>query len=387
MNAARYLSARESLAVPNEKRLSDWFVVFRHLDYSLAFSVIAMAAAGIWILRGAVNNIPFLEAGAERQLAYLAIAMAGMIGVFLVDYRWINRAALGIYVLNLGALIFVLALGTRINGARSWISLGPINWQPSETMKVATVLVCAQWVALYPEKLTTWKGIFLPGMICGVPALLVLLQPDLGTASLFFLIFVSIMIMAGAPLRKLALIGAAAAIGVICAFPFLKPYQQARLTSFLNPASDAAGSGYNVIQSKTAVGAGGLLGQGWGEGSQGIHRFLPEHHTDFIFASAVEQLGLLGGILLLGAFFLIGWRMILAMDHARDRFGGIVVAGLFAIFSGHIVLNIAMTIGLLPVTGIPLPFLSYGGSFLVTTFVLFGLVLNVSSRRFTFVGL
>lgn len=361
--------------------------VLRHIDYGLLGLVLTAALAGLIVLSGAVNGVSALESAASRQLTFLWISLAALAAATLIDYRWINRMALLIYVFNIGALVFVLAAGTRINGAKSWIALGPLNFQPSETMKIATVLVCAQWVALRPESRDTWKGIIVPGIICGIPALLVLMQPDLGTASLFFLLYLAMMLMSGASKKRLGMVLLAAIIGSACAFPFLKPYQQARLTSFINPEADAAGAGYNVIQSKIAVGAGGLLGEGWGQGTQGTHRFLPEHHTDFIFASAVEQFGFLGGIALLSIFLMIVLRMLGAMDKARDRFGGIVVAGLTAIFAGHVMLNIGMTVGLLPVTGIPLPFLSYGGSFLVTTFILFGLVLNVASRRFTFVGL
>lgn len=362
-----------------------WLLAFRQTDGALLLLVLAAAGIGWVSLAGATHGAPQLAYAVDRQAAFLAIGLAGMLAAFLLDYRWLNRMALAVYTFNLVALVFVLAAGARINGARSWISLGPINWQPSETMKIAVVLVAAQWLAANQESLRSWPGILVPGIICGLPAGLILIQPDLGTASLFFLIYLTMMLMAGASLTKLGVVVAAAAGGVAAAFPFLKPYQQARLTSFLDPAADPTGAGYNLLQSQVAIGSGGLLGQGWGEGIQGNLRFLPEHHTDFIFASFVEQFGLLGGVLLLGFFGMMIWRMVMAMDVARDRFGGIVVSGLIAIFAGHVVMNIGMTMGLLPVTGIPLPFLSYGGSFLVTTLGLFGIVLNVASRRFAFI--
>jgi rod shape determining protein RodA len=363
-----------------------YFVLFRHFDVVLLLLVVGLALTGVYTLGGAVNGIAALQPVAVKQMAFFWAAMAAMVATFFIDYRWLNRAAALVYTLNMGALVFVLFTGSAINGARSWIDFGPVNWQPSETMKIATILVCAQWLALNPERLKGWQGIIVPGFICGVPAGIVLMQPDLGTASLFFVLFLTMMLMAGVPKRRLAFIVLATMIGMASAYPFLKTYQQNRIMVFLNPEADPAGAGYNVIQSKIAVGSGGWFGQGWGEGTQATHRFLPEHHTDFIFASFIEQFGFVGGALLLLGYALVLWRMFRAMDNARDRFGAIAVAGLIAIFAGHIIQNTGMTMGLLPVTGIPLPFMSYGGSFLITTFILFGIVLNVASRRYTLAG-
>ena len=361
--------------------------VLRHLDYALVGLVVLMTGGGVLVLSGAVEGIPELAHHGAKQLAFFWPALAALILSTMIDYRWINRMAVLIYLLNIGALLFVLVGGSRINGARSWIDIGPVNWQPSETMKIATVLVAAQWLALRPEKLNHWLGIIVPGLICGIPAVLVLAQPDLGTASLFFMMFLAMMLMAGAPVRRLLLIIAACGLGAVSAYPMLKPYQKARIMVFLNPEADPRGNGYNVIQSKVTIGNGGLTGWGWGAGTQTTHRFLPEHHTDFIFASAIEQFGFIGGALLLLGYGLILWRMQRAMDEAKDRFGGIVVAGLMAILFSHLLLNVGMTMGLLPCTGIPLPLLSYGGSFLVSTYIIFGLVLNVASRKYTFIGL
>lgn len=362
--------------------------VLRHLDYVLAGTVVAITLVGLWSLRGITLGLSGdLATVADKQTVFFAVALAAMGFICLLDYRWINRAGMALYLLNLGALVLVLVKGKRINGARSWIDLGPMNWQPAETMKIATVIVLAQWLALHTEKLEGWSSIIVPGAICGIPALLILMQPDLGSASLFFLFFLTMMLMAGVDRRRLALIVGAALLGMISLYPFLKPYQKNRIIVFVNPEADAKGAGYNVIQSKIAVGNGGLFGQGWGEGTQSLHRFLPEHHTDFIFAATIEQIGFVGGVLLLGGYLLIFWRLTCAMDGARDRFGGLLVAGLTAILAGHLVENVGMTMGLLPVTGIPLPLFSYGGSFLVSTYAIFGLVLNVASRRYTFVGL
>ncbi|CAN5260373.1 rod shape-determining protein RodA [soil metagenome] len=385
MSAAAFPVTRERDEL-NVSSRGDSFSILFSLDLPLVFAVVGLTLVGIYSLSGAVNGITALMPTAKKQLFFFGVAGVAMMASCLIHYRWLNRLAMLLYVLNIGALIFTLVGGSRINGARSWIDIGPVNWQPAETMKIATVLVCAQWLALHSDKLQGWSAIFIPGLICGAPALLILMQPDLGTASLFFVMFLSMMLMAGVDRRKLGLLLFAAMLGVCSAYPFLKPYQKARIGVFMNPELDPQGKGYNVIQSKVAIGAGGILGDGWGQGSQSIHRFLPEHHTDFIFAATVEQFGLLGGLIVIGGFGLIFWRMIRAMDNARDRFGGIVVAGLIAVVASHLFLNAGMTMGMVPCTGIPLPLFSYGGSFIVTSYILFGLVLNVASRRYTFIG-
>lgn len=360
--------------------------VFRHVDYTLVLGLLVMTALGIFLLKGAVHEIPSLRNAAEKQAVFLIVAISAMTAACLVPYQWLNRLALVVYLFNLGALVWLLFAGHTINGARRWVMLGPVNWQPAETMKIATVLLCAQWLALHPERLSRLSGVLIPGIIAGLPALLILAQPDLGTASIFFFLYLVMMMMAGAKWKHLAVVCGGAGLGMASAFPLLKPYQRERLLNFVNPERDPLGTGYNVIQSKITVGNGGIFGQGWGQGSQTIHQFLPERHTDFFFPGAVEQWGFVGGVILMLGFAFLLWRMFLVMDCARDRFGGCVIAGAIAIFACHVFLNIGMTLGILPCTGLPLPLMSYGGTFLVTTYILFGIVLNVGSRRFVLSG-
>lgn len=360
---------------------------FRHLDFPLLFGLIGLTIIGIVLLKGAVHEIPSLRSVAAKQFVFLGVAIGAMFATCLVKYHWLNRIAFVVYLINLGALVYLLAGGgVTINGARRWVNLGAVNWQPAETMKIAAVLLCAQWLALHPERIPRLSGVLVPGLIAGVPALLILAQPDLGTASIFFVLYIAMMLMAGARWKHLLLVCFSALAGMASAVPFLRPYQRERLLNFVNPERDPLGTGYNVIQSKITVGNGGIFGQGWGQGSQSIHQFLPERHTDFFFPGAVEQWGLAGAALILGAFLFLLWRMLDAMDNARDRFGGCVVAGAIAIVGGHVFFNVGMTLGMLPCTGLPLPLMSYGGTFLVTTYILFGLVLNVGSRRFVLGG-
>jgi rod shape determining protein RodA len=251
-------------------------------------------------------------------------------------------------------------------------------------MKVATVLMVAQWYALRPEGVRHLRDLIVPGLLCGVPMLLVLKQPDLGTASLFGVIFIATLFWSGVRPRILLGLFSTGAVGAACMWPLLKGYQKERILTFLDPTRDPQGAGYNVIQSFIAVGSGGADGRGIGAGTQGVYRYLPEAHTDFIFASTVEQTGLIGAGLLLGLYAVIFWRALVAVEVARDRFGGLVVIGLTSILMGHVMLNMSMNIGLFPVTGLPLPFMSYGGSFLLAMYVVVGLILNVSMRRFLF---
>ncbi|MDK2970617.1 MAG: rod shape determining protein RodA [Candidatus Sumerlaeota bacterium] len=356
----------------------------RHLDLPMAAAIVTLTTLGLWLLFGTVQGSGFLLAAADRQITWFGLSIVAFLVVLLPDYRWLGKLATVAYASNLVLLVLVLFLGTTVNGATSWFRLGPISFQPAETMKVSTVMMLAHWFALRPEGVERPRDLLLPGLLCAVPAALILKQPDLGTASLFGIVFFSMLFWAGV---KRWILVAMILAGLTCAagtYPLLKPYQKERLKTFVDPARDPRGSGYNVIQSFIAVGSGGIAGRGWGQGTQSVHRYLPEAHTDFVFASAVEQTGFLGAMMILGLYGVVFWRILVAVRNARDRFGGLLVVGLGAILMGHILMNIGMCIGLFPVTGLPLPFLSYGGSFLLAMFVLVGLILNVSMRRFLF---
>ncbi|MEQ8820013.1 MAG: rod shape-determining protein RodA [Sumerlaeia bacterium] len=365
-------------------RLATFLAAARYMDWILLGSVVLLTVLGLWLLFGCVQGNDALVAAAGRQITWFGIALCGLAAALMLDYRWLGRLAPWAYIANLGLLVFVLIAGTTVNGARSWFRLGPVSFQPSETMKVVTVLLLAQYWATRPHGVRGIKDLILPGIIVAIPMMLILKQPDLGTASLFIILFFGMMYWAGVKrwiLIALILGGIASCASVV---PFLKDYQKERLLTFVDPGRDPTGSGYNVRQSLIAVGNGGLTGRGWGEGTQAVLRYLPEAHTDFIFASSVEQTGLAGAIVIIGLYGVILLRFLRAAENARDRFGGLVVIGLGAILLGHVTLNIGMTIGLLPVTGLPLPFLSYGGSFLLSCYILMGLVLNIAMRRFFF---
>ncbi len=374
-----------SQAIEKPARAQSGFLgALRYLDLPLLLGVLGLTCFGLWSLHGTVHLSSYLASAVDRQVTWLGISLCVMALVLVTDYRWLGRVAPVAYILNLGLLVLVLIAGREINGAKSWFRFGPISFQPAETMKVITVIMLAEWYAVRPEGVRSLRDLIAPALLCGVPMALVLKQPDLGTASLFGIIFLTMLYWSG--VRRWIFAGLIAT-GVLCAagvYPFLKDYQKARIMTFIDPTRDPKGAGYNVLQSMIAVGSGGVTGQGWGEGSQAVHRYLPEAHTDFIFASTVEQTGLAGTVLLLGLYGLVFWRILRSVGQARDRFGGLVIIGLGAILMGHVFMNICMNIGLFPVTGLPLPFMSYGGSFLLAMYVMVGLILNVGMRRFLF---
>lgn len=356
----------------------------KYIDPILIGSIVTLTVFGLWMLYGTVQGSPFLLALADRQVTWFGLSLAAFATVLLVDYRWLGKiAALG-YTINLGLLVAVLFIGTTVNGATCWIRVGPVNFQPSETMKLFTVLVIAQWFAGRPEGVQHFRDLIVPGILAAIPFLLIMKQPDLGTGLLFFFMAGAMVYWAGVRFRIAATVVTTGLVCCLSAFPFLHNYQKERVLNFLDPSRDPLGTGYNVIQSLIAVGNGGIAGQGWGAGSQAVHRYLPEAHTDFIYASAVEQTGLLGGLAILFLYGVIMWRVLHGIRVARDRFGGLVIVGLGALLVGHIWINIGMNIGLMPVTGLPLPFISYGGSFLVSSYILAGLILSISMRRFVF---
>ncbi|MDX1973946.1 MAG: rod shape-determining protein RodA [Candidatus Sumerlaeia bacterium] len=375
----------QSFEAPPEAHSGAWKQL-AHLDVLLLLIVFTITAFGIWTLFGIGAESAYVRSLATKQLGWAGIACVGLVVAVVLDYRWLAKIAPAAYGVNLLLLILVLVVGREVNGAKSWFRVGPVSFQPAETMKLLTVLMLAQWYAEHPKGIRHVRDLLIPGLITGVPAGLVLLQPDLGTMSLFVVIFFSLAIWGG--MHKgiffgLLGMGLGAAISL---YPFLKNYQKERILTFLDPYRDRWGSGYNVIQSFITVGNGGTWGRGWGNGSQTVYRYLPEAHTDFIFASSLEQVGLVGGAGLLLLYGLLFWRILVGVEKARDRFGGLLLVGLGSILLGHVGLNMFMNLGLFPVTGLPLPLMSYGGTFLLSMYILVGLILNVGMRRFVFAG-
>ena len=317
-----------------------------------------------------------------RQLFWIAAGVLLFLVTFSIDYQRLALLALPFYAVGLVLLVLVLFVGQVRGGARSWFGVGGFGVQPSELAKIATGVLLARYLAGLEGEYLRLKEIAIACAIVLAPMGLMVVQPDLGGAIMFLPMLGAMLLVAGIRLRYL-LVAAAIVVSVAGAgWGFMHPYQRERVLTFLNPERDPLGAGYQVRQSKIAVGSGELLGRGYMQGTQSQQKFLPARHTDFIFAVLAEEWGFLGVafVLFLYGSFLFGCAEVAA--RARDRLGLLIVVGFLATFSFHILYNTAMVVGLVPITGIPLPFLSYGGSFTLYCFAAVGLVLGVDFRRY-----
>ncbi len=306
--------------------------------------------------------------------------------IFLLHYSIFSRLAYPIYFANVLLLIAVLVLGKSTLGARRWIGFGGLRIQPSEFMKIAMVICLAK----YFETDRTIGGyglrdLLLPTLLVLVPCALIMAQPDLGTAMIILLTFGSMMLFVKIRPQTVLIIGISAAIALPVVYKFgLKPYQRQRLTSFVDPSSDPRGSGYNAWQSMIAVGSGKVLGKGYRKGTQSQLNFLPEHHTDFIFSVFSEEHGFVGCAVLLVLFLIFLHNGLQIAYQSNDKFAMLMCLGIVFIYFWHITINMGMVMGLLPIVGVPLPFLSYGGSALITSVLGVAILTNVANKKFMF---
>ena len=318
-----------------------------------------------------------------RQLAWVCVGIVLLFVVAAIDYHFIAEHIPWLYILAVGALLYTLAMGHTVAGSKSWVGLGPIAFQPSELIKMVVVVALARYLSeLRSRRYMTFMQIAKACMICLVPMSLVALQPDLGTALTYLpAIAVGLFVRGVRPAVLISLI-----LGFVLVLPvswlILKPYQKERILTFLDPERDPLGKGYQVTQSRIAIGSGGLLGKGVFNGSQNQLGFLPTRHTDFIFSVVGEELGFAGVAFTLGLLAFIIFRSIYNAQTARDNLGLFIVMGIVGIYFFHIIVNVGMVIGFMPTTGIPLPFLSYGGSSVLTAFIALGLVLSVRRCRY-----
>jgi rod shape determining protein RodA len=303
--------------------------------------------------------------------------------VTAVDYKFLVSYSIYLYILITAILLAIQVFGRLVVGTKSWLTLGLLQFQPSEAAKVIMILVFARLFAGYKSSYLTTRFAALALLVAGVPLFLIVIQPDLGTALTFVAIVGGAFILAGMKRKTIVVfLALALVLGVGGWKVGLKDYQKKRLTTLLNPHQDPRGSGYQIIQSRIAIGSGGLTGKGFMNGSQSQLRFLPARHTDFIFSVIGEEFGFLGVFVIIVVYFLMLARMFLSLAKARDRAGVYIVFMASLLISFQFLINILMIIGLFPVTGIPLPFLSYGGSSLLSNYIACGLVLNVKMRRF-----
>jgi len=360
---------------------------WRHVDLMLLLCAVAISALGALMILSATRgtdpdayDLSFLR----RQLMFEGMGVAAMVLVAMVDYRrWRDRAWLPYLAILVMLGLVLTSVGTEQRGTQAWFQIGAFQLQPAELAKVVAILVVAVVLGRSePPLRARWVGGAL--LLLGVPMALILLQPDLGTAMVFVAIAVGMLLVAGAKLRHLVVLTAVGTIGVIGVLnsDLLEEYQRDRLTTFLDQDHNLAARTYNLNQSKIAIGSGGAGGKGLFEGTQTRLGNVPEQHTDFIFTALGEELGFAGSATLLALFWLLCWRIWRIAQLSRDRFGMLLSVGVLSMLVFQVFQNVGMTMGIMPITGIPLPFMSYGGSSTLAAWIAIGLVLNVHMRRF-----
>jgi len=353
----------------------------KEIDWVLLGLVLAMSLVGVLFIYSSAHYLP---GGFHlRQLAWIGISILGLGFVLAVDYKFFVALAGYLYVLVVVLLAATLVFARLVAGTKSWISLGLMQMQPSELAKIAVILVFARLFAGTRSPYLSTGRTLAALAAAAVPLLLIVAQPDLGTATTFVAIVGGAFILAGLRRRAVVILLLTAVVLGIGGWNLaLKDYQKRRVTTLINPAGDPRGSGYQVIQSKIAIGSGGLAGTGFKKGTQSQLRFLPARHTDFIFSVIGEETGFLGVLTVMALYFALLARMFRAVTKARDRAGVYIVFMASTLIAFQFLVNVLMVIGLLPVVGITLPFISYGGSSLLTSYVACGLVMNVTMRRF-----
>jgi len=354
-------------------------------NFDWRFLLLVLALAGIGLL-----NLISSAAGTglwKTQLTFLLLGLGAMAFVLLWDYRDFEGLAPLLYLGCLGLELLVHVFGETVRNSKSWFHFGVVRFQPSELMKLGLILLLAR---LYQRDKTgrpyTLRELFLPLLVIAVPAVSIALEPDMGTALVVAALGLSLLLFMGIERRTLVLLVGVGLLSIYPAWNFvLKPHQKARILTFMHPESEPLGVGYNLIQSKIAIGSGGAFGKGFQHGSQNQLRFLPEQHTDFALSVWAEEWGFFTGVLpvLLLYAILLGWALSFARG-AKDRFGVMLALGVATLIFWHLLVNLAMIVGLFPVIGVPLPFLSYGGSHLLTLMLGVGIMLNVRMRRHMF---
>ncbi len=359
------------------------YVSYRDFDWLLLAFVLLICGLGVMEIHSATVHTKF--AGAHvKQLYWVVGGLGAMFLVSLVNYQALLDQIHWFYIAGVASLMAVMVFGTKALGAKRWIRIGGSHFQPSEWVKLILILAVAKYFSDMRQRELSWSDFMKAGAIVGIPMLMVLAQPDLGTALTYVPIAVMGVFLGGLQWKQGVTVGLLAVVAVSAVFlvprvHILKTYQKQRLTSFIDPELDPKGSGYQVEQSEIAVGSGGLWG---GKGSQTHGAFLPVPQTDFIFAAFSEEHGFVGALGVLLLYFIVLMRLTQNAQTAPDRAGTFVVMGVVAVLSFHILVNVGMVVGFMPVTGIPLPLMSYGGSSVLFMFLALGMVMNVRMRRF-----
>jgi rod shape determining protein RodA len=372
-------------------KVQDWATrsvgaYWRAYDIQLAIYALLLAGLGLAMSYSStvVTGVNPLDPSSNflRGLMWTVIAVIVFITATLFDYKWLKTFAWPIYFVNLGLLALSLVIGTGVGGAARWIAIGPLQFQFSELAKILMIVVLANYLAVRHDRLGSIR-VILGACVLMVPTwALVMLQPDLGTSLVLAGILAGMLFMSGASMKWLTIMAGVVIAMIPIAWTYLlRDYQKQRLTSFLNPASDPQGAGYQLLQSQIAVGSGGLFGKGLTNGTQDALAFLPVGDTDFAFARLAEELGFVGALLVFVLFVVLLWRVLMAGYRSQDRFGTIFAAGIGSMILFQVVVNVGMVIGLLPVTGIPLPFITRGGASLISLAIGLGILQSINIRQ------
>jgi rod shape determining protein RodA len=372
-------------------RVTDWAAksvgaAWRAFDLQLATYAALLAAIGLVMAytNSAENGAASIEAGTtfSRGLMWAGIAAIAFIVATAFDYRWLKTLSWPTYALQLGLLALTLAIGDGIGNSARWITVGPLTFQFSELAKILMIVVLADYLGRNHHKLDSLGTILGACVLVGPPLILVMIQPDLGTSMVFAAILAGMLWMSGASLKWLGTLSAAVVAMVPLGWTYLlRDYQKERLTSFLNPTPDVSGPGYQLYQSQIAVGSGGWFGRGLTNGTQAQGDFLPVQTTDFVFSVLAEELGFIGAIVLFALFVLLLWRVLVAAWRCRDPFGTLFASGLAAMILFQLVVNVGMVMGIMPITGIPLPFVTHGGASLVSLAIGLGILQSINIRQ------
>ena len=380
------LSSGTGVRLGSDRSRRDPSAPFRHVDVVLLVCTLAVAALGVLMVFSATRgpDDPPDTSFLAKQALFVVIGVGVMLVVSLIDYHRIRDFA---WVLYGGVILMLFAvlspLGSQVNGAQAWFALGPLQLQPAEFAKIALIVALGALLAEWAGDIDL-KRLGILAVLCGAPMLLIMMQPDLGTVAVFVAIVLGMLLIGGLRFRYILVLSLIGLVGVIGAFnsTVLDEYQKDRLAGFLDPSSDTQRTTYNVNQSQTAISNGGVTGEGLFQGSQTELGYVPEQQTDFIFTAVGEELGFVGGAVVIGLYGVIIWRIWRTAQLSRDLLGTLYCVGVLSMLVFQVFENVGMAMGIMPVTGIPLPLLSYGGSSTLVTFAAIGLVLNVHMRRF-----
>lgn len=358
--------------------------LLKNLDWWLIGAVVMLLCIGLVLIDSATHSYAVTTGKAwhvQRQSIFMILGIIMVIVSLRFDYQDIKPYTKYLYLFNIALLVGVMAFGKTQLGAQRWIQIGSFSFQPSEFSKVFLIICLADFIDKRTEWLENFKDYIPIFLYILLPFILVMKQPDLGTSLTFIAIFIGMVFVCGFKWKWIAICTSLFVAMLPLFWRILKDYQKNRIRVFINPELDPRGSGYHVIQSKIAIGSGALWGKGWLEGTQSQLNFLPENHTDFIFAVAGEEFGFIGTSVIVLLYFVIIWRGIVIALNAPDDFGTLLAVGVTSMFMFHILVNIGMTSGIMPVTGVPLPFLSYGVSSLTTNMMLIAILLNINTRQ------